>query len=48
MFSNTDLQIEKYLALFERIIDILMKLLGFGGSSSATTTETTTVAEITE
>ena len=50
MFNNSDLQIEKYLALFERLIDIIMKLLGFGNSSTTTPVapETTTVAEVTE
>jgi hypothetical protein len=46
MFSNKDLQIEKYLALFERIIDIIMKLLGFGNATTVAP-ETTTVAETT-
>ena len=48
MFNGGSINIEKYLGYFERIIDILLKLLGLGGSSSTTTTaapETTTVAE---
>lgn len=50
---NSEINIDKYLGWFERIIDIIMKLLGFGSSSSTTTAapettvaETTTVADI--
>lgn len=48
MFNNTDLDITKYLGWFEKIIDLILKLLGGFSSSKETTTaapETTTVAE---
>ncbi len=40
---NSQLNIEKYLSWLERIIDIIMKLLGMGGSKETTAAETTTV-----
>lgn len=45
---NSEINIDKYLGWFERIIDIIMKLLGMGGSKETTVAETTTtVAETT-
>lgn len=48
MFSGGSINIEKYLGYLERIIDIILKLFGLGGTSNNTTTttaapETTTV-----
>ena len=34
MFSNSTIEIEKYLGWFERIIDMILKL--FGGASKTT------------
>lgn len=44
---NSEINIEKYLSIFERLIDIIMKLLGMGGSKETTVVETTTIAETT-
>ena len=47
MFNGGTINIDKYLGWFERIIDIILKLFGLGGSPNNTTTaapETTTVA----
>lgn len=46
MFSNKDLDITKYLGWLEKIIDIIMKILGMGNSANTTAPETT-VAETT-
>ncbi len=48
---NSEINIDKYLGWLERIIDIILKLLGLGGSKTTTpaettVAETTTVAEI--
>lgn len=42
MFSNSTIEIEKYLGWFERIIDMILKL--FGMSNTTTTAPATTAA----
>ena len=44
MFSNSTIEIEKYLGWFERIIDMILKLFGMS-KTTTTAPETTEAAE---